>query len=106
MDTQADELIFAEPGAYADPARWHSAAERLRRTNPLPVVRADGFIPFLAVTRHSHVAEIERNHELFHNPMDSGLASVADTELRRAMPVILDWLEMAGHATDGESAAA
>ncbi len=96
MDTQQDELIFADPGAYADPVRWHATAERLRRTNPLPLVRADGFVPFRAVTRHAHVAEIERNHELFHNTMDSVLASAAETERRRAMPVIKTLIHMDG----------
>ena len=94
--TQPDEMIFADPGAYADPARWHAAAERLRRTNPLPIVQAEGFVPFRAVTRHAHVAEIERNHELFHNTMDSVLASVAETERRRAMPVIKTLIHMDG----------
>src|SRR5262245_10643197 len=91
-----DELIFADPQAYADPARWHAAAERLRQSNPLPLVRAEGFLPFRAITRHAHVAEIERHHELFHNTMESVLASVADTERRRTMPVIKTLIHMDG----------
>ena len=93
----ADELIFVDPRAYADIARWHAAAERLRRANPLPLVRADGFVPFRAVTRHADVEEIERNHDRFHNTMDSVLASVAETERRRAMPVIKTLIHMDGH---------
>ena len=93
----ADELIFVDPRAYADIARWHAAAERLRRANPLPLVRADGFVPFRAVTRHADVEEIERNHDRFHNTMDSVLASVAETERRRTMPVIKTLIHMDGH---------
>jgi cytochrome P450 len=96
VGTDSDELIFVDPGAYADPTRWHAAAERLRRANPLPIVRAEGFVPFRAVTRNAHVAEVERNHELFHNTMDSVLASAADTERRRAMPVIKTLIHMDG----------
>jgi cytochrome P450 len=91
-----DELIFVDPRAYADPARWHAAAMRLRRGNPLPWVRAEGYTPFIAVTRHADVAEIERNHELFHNTIDSVLASAQDNENRRGMPVIKTLIHMDG----------
>ena len=92
----ADERIFVDPRAYADPAHWHAAAARLRRSNPLPLVQGEGFVPFRAVTRHAHVDEIERNHELFHNTMDSVLSSIAETERRRAMPVIKTLIHMDG----------
>jgi cytochrome P450 len=48
------------------------------------------------VTRHAHVDEIERNHDLFHNTMDSVLSSIAETEKRRAMPVIKTLIHMDG----------
>lgn len=92
-----DELIFCDPSAYADPARWHAAATRLRRNNPLPVVRAEGFLPFRVVTRHAHVDEIERNHELFHNTIDSVLMTEADAVKRQAFgPVIKTLIHMDG----------
>lgn len=91
-----DERIFVDPNAYADQASWHAAAERLRKTDPLPLVKADGFLPFRAVTRHAHVDEIERNHERFHNTIDSVLASDADNERRRTMPVIKTLIHMDG----------
>jgi cytochrome P450 len=92
----SDAHIFVDPEVYADPERWHAAAARLRRTNPLPLVRADGYIPFRAVTRHADVDEIERNHDLFHNTMDSVLASEAETAHRRLMPVIKTLIHMDG----------
>jgi len=91
-----DELIFVDPKAYADQARWHAAAERLRKTNPLPLVRAEGFIPFRAVTRHADVDEIERHHDRFHNTMESVLSSIAQAEQRRIMPVIKTLIHMDG----------
>ncbi|HXJ34817.1 MAG TPA: cytochrome P450 [Candidatus Eisenbacteria bacterium] len=91
-----DELIFVDPKAYADQARWHAAAERLRKTNPLPLVRAEGFIPFRAVTRHADVDEIERHHDLFHNTEESVLSSIVQAEQRRLMPVIKTLIHMDG----------
>jgi cytochrome P450 len=91
-----DERIFVDPQAYAAPASWHAAAERLRRSDPLPLVKAPGFLPFRAVTRHAHVDEVERNHELFHNTMDSVLSSIEQTERRRAMPLISTLIHMDG----------
>src|SRR5712692_7040612 len=95
-------MIFVDPAAYADPQRWHAAAMRLRREDPLPWVRAEGYVPFIAVTRHAAVQEIERHHELFHNSIVSVLASAADNERRRGLPVIktlihLDWGEHREH---------
>ena len=89
-------MIFVDPAAYADPQRWHAAAMRLRREDPLPWVRADGYAPFIAVTRHADVQEIERHHELFHNTIDSVLASAADNERRRGLPVIKTLIHMDG----------
>ena len=91
-----DELIFVDPQAYGDARRWHAAAARLRRHDPLPWVRAEGFVPFRAVTRHAHVEEIERNHERFHNTMESVLLSAAELERRRDMPVIKTLIHMDG----------
>jgi cytochrome P450 len=91
-----DELIFVDPQAYRDAGRWHAAAERLRRHDPLPWVRAEGFVPFRAVTRHAHVEEIERNHERFHNTMESVLLTARELEQRRAMPVIKTLIHMDG----------
>jgi hypothetical protein len=68
-----DAGIFVDPQAYAHLDAWHAAAARLRRHDPLPRVDADGYVPFRAVTRHADVAEVERNHELFHNTMDNVL---------------------------------
>jgi len=77
-----DERIFIDGAAYADLEGWHAAAARLRRDNPLPRVEVEGFPPFRAVTRHAHLAEVERNHDVFHNTVDSTLASCEQTRLR------------------------
>ena len=81
-----DELIFVDPQAYRDATRWHAAAERLRRHDPLPWVRAEGFVPFRAVTRHAHVEEIERNHDRFHNTMESVLLTAQELLQNGSVP--------------------
>jgi len=76
-------LVFVDPSAYADEPRWHAAASRLRREDPVHLVEAPGFVPFWAVTRHEHVAEVERQHDKFWNTMDSVLFPAA-SPLQRA----------------------
>jgi cytochrome P450 len=59
--------IFADPVAYADPERWHSAARRIREESPILRVALPEFPDFWAITRHADVMEIERNPEIFTN---------------------------------------
>jgi cytochrome P450 len=60
-------LALTDPEAYADEARLHEALGLLRREDPVHWVEAPGFDPFWAITRHTDIMEIERNHTLFHN---------------------------------------
>jgi cytochrome P450 len=59
--------VFADPGAYTDERRFHEACALLRREAPIPLVEADGYPPFYALTRHADVMEAERNPEVFRN---------------------------------------
>ena len=79
--------IFVDPKAYADEARWHEAAAWIRRNDPVHLVEEPGFDPFWAVTRHEHVAEIERQHEKFWNTMESVLFPRVSNEERAAIGV-------------------
>ena len=60
-------LALTDPAAYADEARLHEALGLLRRQDPVHWVEAPGFDPFWAITRHTDIMDIERNHALFHN---------------------------------------
>ncbi len=60
-------LALTDPEAYTDEARLHEALALLRRQDPVHWVEAPGFDPFWAITRHTDIMEIERNHTLFHN---------------------------------------
>ena len=49
---------------------------RSRRKAPVHRVRAPGFEPFLAITRHGDIMEIERQNSLFLNAPRPLLATV------------------------------
>jgi cytochrome P450 len=79
--------IFTDSNAYADETRWHAAAARLRRDDPVHRVEIPGFGPFWAVTRHEHVIEIERQHDRFWNTVESVLMPTASEEERASIGV-------------------
>ncbi|HYB98625.1 MAG TPA: cytochrome P450 [Candidatus Limnocylindrales bacterium] len=79
-----DARIFIDRTAYADLDSWHAAAGRLRRSEPLPLVDVEGYVPFRVVTRHADLAEVERNHLLFWNTRDSVLLPRSQVESGRA----------------------
>ncbi len=87
VSSLGDARIFVDGKAYANPDVWHAAAARLRGRDPLPLVEVEGFVPFRAVTRHAHLAEVERNHMLFWNTRDSVLLPRADIEKNRALGI-------------------
>jgi cytochrome P450 len=60
-------LVFVDPTAYADEARFNAACAVLRRDDPIHRVEHPDFAPFWAITRHADVHEIELHPEQFHN---------------------------------------
>jgi cytochrome P450 len=74
--------VFADYDAYTDEAYFHRACALLRREAPIPLVQADGFPPFYALTRHADVMEAERNPEVFHNTQQPVLT---ETERQKMM---------------------
>src|SRR5689334_13591083 len=82
-----DARIFIDPTAYADLPAWHAAASRLRQNDPLPLIEVEGYVPFRAVTRHAHLAEVERNHTLFWNTRDSVLLPREQIDKSRALGI-------------------
>ena len=60
-------LVFVDPSAYADDARFHAACTLLRRDDPIHRVEHPEFPPFHVVTRHADVNEIELHPKAFGN---------------------------------------
>jgi cytochrome P450 len=90
-----DELIFVDPQAYRDAARCTP-----RQSDCAATTRCRGcgrrVRPLSRRDRHAHVEEIERNHDRFHNTMESVLLTAQELEQRRAMPVIKTLIHMDG----------
>ncbi|BBY28288.1 cytochrome P450 [Mycolicibacterium sediminis] len=57
--------VLADPTAYADDARLHTALTHLRANNPVAWVDNPPYRPFWAITKHADIMAIERDNELF-----------------------------------------
>ncbi len=76
--------VFADPTAYADEARLHTAMAHLRATNPVAWVDQPPFRPFWAVTRHTDIMDIERANDLWLSAPRPLLATAAADDLSKA----------------------
>jgi cytochrome P450 len=59
--------LFADPMAYTDEAKLHSALSYLRAHAPVARVDVPGYRPFWAITKHADIMAIERDNTLFTN---------------------------------------
>ncbi|OBJ35530.1 cytochrome [Mycolicibacterium mucogenicum] len=57
--------VLADPSAYADDDRLHTALTHLRATNPVAWVDNPPYRPFWAITKHADIMAIERDNTLF-----------------------------------------
>lgn len=57
--------VLADPTAYADDARLHTALTHLRAHEPVAWVDNAPYRPFWAVTKHADIMAIERDNTLF-----------------------------------------
>src|SRR5215471_10101418 len=88
--------IFADPVAYADPRRWHAAAQRIREESPVLRVALADFPGFWAITRHADVMEIERHPEIFTNAPVPTLTPRAPAGTDAAAPPVKTLIQMDG----------
>ncbi|KIU17256.1 cytochrome P450 [Mycolicibacterium llatzerense] len=59
--------VFADPSAYADEPKLHTALSFLRANAPVSKADVPGYKPFWAITKHHDVMAIERANTLFTN---------------------------------------
>jgi len=57
--------VLADPTAYADDTRLHTALTQLRGNNPVAWVDNPPYRPFWAITKHADIMAIERANNLF-----------------------------------------
>jgi cytochrome P450 len=76
--------VLADPTAYADDARLHSALTHLRANNPVAWVDNPPYRPFWAITKHADIMAIERDNNLFISEPRPLLGTAAADDLAKA----------------------
>jgi cytochrome P450 len=76
--------VLADPTAYADDDRLHSALTRLRTDNPVAWVDSPPYRPFWAITKHEDIMAIERANDLFLSEPRPLLATAATDDVLKA----------------------
>jgi cytochrome P450 len=75
---------LADPTAYADDDRLHTALAWLRANNPVAWVDNPPYRPFWAVTKHEDIMAIERANDLFLSEPRPLLATAATDDVLKA----------------------
>ncbi|MDF3339288.1 cytochrome P450 [Mycolicibacterium septicum] len=75
--------VLADPTAYADEVRLHTALTHLRANNPVAWVDNRPYRPFWAITKHADIMAIERDNELFISEPRPLLATAAADDLAK-----------------------
>ncbi len=76
--------VFADPSAYADEDRLHTAMTWLRANNPVAWVDQPPYRPFFAVTKHADIMDIERANDLWLSEPRPLLATAEADDLAKA----------------------
>ncbi|MDH6197890.1 cytochrome P450 [Mycobacterium frederiksbergense] len=75
--------VLADPTAYADDARLHTALTQLRAGHPVAWVDHPPYRPFWAITKHADIMAIERDNELFISEPRPLLATAAADDMAK-----------------------
>jgi cytochrome P450 len=73
--------VLADPTAYADDDRLHTALAELRANNPVAWVDNPPYRPFWAITKHEDIMAIERANDLFLSEPRPLLATAATDDV-------------------------
>lgn len=76
--------VLADPSAYTDDERLHTALGQLRATNPVVWVDHSPYRPFWAITKHADIMAIERDNDLFISAPRPLLTPADADDLRKA----------------------
>ena len=89
MNVDEAGLVFTDPKAYADLARFHASCALLRREAPVHRVEAPNYNPFWAVTKYDDVMDIERAPDRWINEPRPALGPKAadDTRADGGLPI-------------------
>lgn len=76
--------VLADPSAYTDDERLHTALSQLRATKPVVWVDHSPYRPFWAITKHADIMAIERDNDLFISAPRPLLTPADADDLRKA----------------------
>ncbi|MGW5382624.1 cytochrome P450 [Nocardia sp. NPDC003963] len=76
--------VLADPAAYTDEVRLHTALSSLRANTPVSLVDVPSYEPFWAITKHADVMAVERAHRVFTNWPRPVLMPAASDEMQAA----------------------
>lgn len=83
MSTPVADLpneAIALGSTFTDPDLLNGLLARIRRDDPLPLIRAEGFVPFWLVSRHDDIMAVERAADLFINEPRQAMMPLAHEE--------------------------
>ncbi len=89
-ETDLPPEAIADPRTFTDPALLNGLLARLRKSDPLPYVQAEGYAPFWLVTRHADLMAIERDAAQFINEPRQAILPLAYEQMARAAAGGLD----------------
>jgi cytochrome P450 len=83
--------VLADPTAYADDDRLHTALTHLRANNPVAWVDNPPYRPFWAITKHADIMAIERDNNLFLSEPRPLLATAEADDVFKVRAIGADW---------------
>ena len=72
---------------WSDPDQAHTIYTHMRKNDPVALIETEEYMPFWAVSKHSDILEVERQHEIFLNTQNSVLIRRKEEEIRATNPV-------------------
>ncbi|OBB57227.1 cytochrome [Mycobacterium sp. 852013-51886_SCH5428379] len=84
QDAQEAAKVLADPSAYADDDRLHTALAYLRAHEPVAYVDHGPYRPFWAITKHADIMAVERANDLFLSEPRPLLATAEADDLAKA----------------------
>ena len=85
MDIKALDAAIADPKTYGDEAGHHRLMAYLRKEDPVHWTQPEGYTPFWTLTKHAHIAEVERQQSRFINAPRTALRTIAEEDRIRAV---------------------
>ena len=80
-----EAAVLADPTAYADDERLHTALAFLRANEPVAWVDTPPYRPFWAITKHADIMAIERENNLFISEPRPLLSTAQADDLAKAV---------------------